>query len=449
MAGENGARKYLLAAKKLLRRATPEWVLLTYHLLFAVFAIIWYGHPSRKIIVIGITGTKGKTTATLLTHSVLSATGVKVGALSTIEARIGEKVYPNTKHMTMAGRGFVQKMLREMVKKGCSYAVIEVPSEGIRQFRTLGVKYDAVVFTNLSPEHLVTHKTFDRYRETKGRLFRGFARSKQKVLGGSLVRRLVLLNADDENADYFRDVSQAPDAEQILFGFDKKATTKIKRDENSEKNEFSIEGDSYTVPSPGVISIYNAIPAIILAKRYCNADHNTIKTALMSIPALSGRMERIDVGQEFAVFCDYAHEPLSIKQVHEALKGYAAPNGRVIMLVGAIGGSRWKYNAKDIGEVATKLADLTIFTIIDPYNDDPKEMLNALTEGAKRNKDTQWVVEPDRREAIHRALREARQGDVVIITGKGNEVTMEMPGGSIPWNEREIVREEIQKLTDN
>ena len=449
MGAGNDAQRHLLAAKKLLRRATPEWMLLTYHLLIALFAIVWYGHPSRKLIVIGITGTKGKTTATLLTHSVLSATGVKVGALSTVEARIGEKVYPNTKHMTMAGRGFVQKMLREMVKEGCSYAVIEVPSEGIRQFRTLGVKYDAVVFTNLSPEHLVTHKTFDKYKETKGRLFRSFARSKQKYIKGKSVQRFVLLNADDENANYFRDISRAPDAEQILFGFGGNATTKIQIRRSGGENGFILGNESYSVPLPGRISIYNALPAIVFAKKYRNADRDIIQAALSNATTLAGRMERINAGQQFPVFCDYAHEPLSIAQVHEALKGYAEGNGKVIMLVGAIGGSRWKYNAEDIGETATKIADLTIFTIVDTYNDDPEEMLAALTKGAKRNENAQWIVESDRREAIRRALREARQGDVVIITGKGNEVTMETSNGSIPWNEREIVREEIQKLIDN
>ena len=462
IAQNNSMKTTLLKAKRTIIRFTPEPIVLLYHLSWAIFGVVLYRHPSRNLIVIGVTGTKGKTTTTALIHSVISATGAKAGLFSTIETRIGDAVYKNRTHMSMAGRGRVQRILRKMVNAGCQYAVLEVPSEGIRHFRDFGVMYDSVVFTNLSPEHLVTHKTFENYKKTKGRLFRRFARTrKNKIIGGTQVPRFALINADDQHADYFYSMSESPIAERILFGFGNEATTRIQAGDDAADetmnqkntdnrtdtaNTFSFDGDSYTIPFPGRISVYNAVPAVFFAKRYGNAAPEKIRTTLSSIKVLPGRMERIDVGQPFTVFCDYAHEPLSIAGVYDALKGYAASNSRIIMLVGAIGGSRWRYNAKEIAETATKLADITVLTIVDAYNDNPQDMLRELIKGAKRNSEAEWHAEADRRKAIQKTLALARAGDVVIITGKGNEITFETSDGSVPWDERAIVREETAKI---
>ena len=437
-------RKTLIATKRLITRLLPECITLGYHYVFAISALLWYQHPSKKLIVIGVTGTKGKTSTASFIHSTLSATGEKVGLLSTAEVRIGREVSINKRHMTLPGRGYVQKQLRKMVNAECRYAVIETPSEGIRQYRVLGVWYDSLVFTNLSPEHLVTHKTFKRYRHAKGLLFKQQAQSPQKKLNGALVKRYIIMNVDDNNVEYFQKLSSKPNNEQILFGTHTKATTPITTEEGSEKNMFTLEGDRYAVPLPGMITVQNATPAILLAKRYSNISPEQINQALASA-TLPGRLEEIHTKQPFQVFCDYAHEPLSIESVCTALRQKISKDkGRIILVVGAVGASRWKYNAVEIGEVAGRCADVTVITEVDPFFDDPEEIAHAVVSGIRKHQKAEWYVEMDRRKAIRKAIKMAQAGDTVIITGKGAEVTMEVRGESIPWDERAIIQEELQ-----
>lgn len=436
-------RRAAITIKHHIARLLPEFILLGYHYLFAAAALLWHRNPSKELIVIGITGTKGKTSTASFMHTALSAGGEKVGLLSTAEIRIGSEVSVNKRHMTLPGRGYVQKQLRKMVEAGCRYAVIETPSEGIRQFRVLGVWYDSLVFTNLSPEHLVTHKTFDRYRHTKGRLFRQQARSPQKKLNNTPVKRYIILNADDGNIDYFQNLSTAPNNEHLLVGFGAKATTPIIIKEKSGANTFTLESDQYTVPLPGMITVQNAAPAILLAKRYANIPPEQLNQAFASA-TLPGRLEEIHTKQPFRVFCDYAHEPLSIESVCRALK--QTDKGRILLVVGAVGASRWKYNAVEIGEVAGRCADITVITEVDPFFDDPEEIARAVVSGIRKHPRAEWYVEINRRKAIRKVLAIAREKDTVIITGKGAEVTMEVRGESMPWDERAIIRKEIQRM---
>ena len=442
---KSALQKQLAGVKRVIVRLTPEFLLLGYHFIFAVIAMVVYRQPSKDLVIIGVTGTKGKTSTASFIHTALSAAGEKVGLLSTAEVRIGEGVSVNKRHMTLPGRGYVQQQLRKMVDAGCRYAVIETPSEGLRQFRVFGVWYDSLVYTNLSPEHLVTHKTFERYRHAKGRLFRQQARSPQKTLGGTAVKRYVILNADDNNVEYFQKIAAMPLNEEVLVGFSTKAAINIHAEEGSADNAFLLEGDRYTVPLPGTITIRNAVPAILLAKRYCSTSPKQLNQAFATA-TLPGRLERIEVGQPFQVFCDYAHEPLSIESVCEALRQYvSADGGRLIMVVGAVGASRWRYNADAIGEVAGRCADISVITDTDPFFDDPEEIAAAVVAGMRKNNDAEWYVELDRRKAMQKAFTLARAGDVVIVTGKGAEVTMEVNGESVPWDERKIIREVLRQ----
>ena len=427
-------------------RYLPKPLLQLYHLLLAALAVLWYYHPSKKLIVIGVTGTKGKTTTALFMHAALSAAGKKTGLISTIEMRIGDKVSPNTMHMTMPGRGYMQKKIHEMVLQGCTHVIIETSSEGISQFRTLGIHYDALVFTNLSPEHLVTHKTFERYRETKGSVFKKLAKAGTKKLNGKGIQKIALINADDKHAEYFYNSAKSKNVKRIRFGLSGKAEIQAMGIEKKEQGStFTLNNEQYQVPFPGPITIQNAIPAIVLAKEYGKAKAESINKAFAKIQN-PGRLEEFKKELPFRVFCDYAHEPLSIQSVYEALKTYTKENGRVIMVVGALGGSRWKYNAEQIGETAAKHADTTIITNIEPYFDDPQEIANAVAKGAKKIQGAQWLVELDRRKAIQKALSTAKKGDVVIITGKGAETTMPTKGEDIPWDERAIIQEELEKI---
>ena len=442
---KGNGKKVLMNIKRLIARLLPEFALLGYHYIVAVIALLWYQHPSRKLIVIGVTGTKGKTSTASFIHTALSAAGKTVGLLSTAEVRIGGEVSVNKRHMTLPGRGYVQRQLKKMVDAGCQYAVIETPSEGIRQFRVLGVHYDSLVFTNLSPEHLVTHKTCERYRHTKGLLFKQQARSPEKKLNNMSIKRYIILNADDGNVDYFQKISSTPKNEHILIGFSAKATTPITTEESSEENAFTLESNQYRVPLPGVITVRNAAPAILLAKRYADASPEQINQAFASA-TLPGRLEEIHTEQPYRVFCDYAHEPLSIESICTTLKQQTEQNnGRIILVVGAVGASRWKYNAIEIGEVAGQYADITVITEVDPFFDDQEEIARAVVSGIRKHQRAEWYVEMDRRKAIRKALTMARAGDIVIVTGKGAEVTMEVRGESVPWDERAIIREEAER----
>ena len=432
-----------------LRKITPSFILRIYHFLWAVASIIIYRHPSRHLIVIGVTGTKGKTSTSILIHDALSAAGLKVGLLSTAEIRFGKDVEPNLFHMTMKGRGFSQKMLRKMVDVGCTHAVVETPSEGILQFRSYGIQYDSVVFTNLSPEHLVTHKTFENYRNTKGRLFSNHAHAKQKHINGNPVPRFVLLNADDEHLAYFQSLTNKETSEVILYGTSEKAQARAQITRADTCTGFTYNNTEYHLPFTGSFFAYNALPAVILAEKYANADSKKVAHALSS-SYLPGRMEHIDEGQSYVVIVDYAHEPLSITSACNAAATLKKEHSTLIAIVGAAGGGRWRLNAEDIGKKAALCADHIIVTDVDPFQDNPREIANAVVKGIQTVKKREhYEVILDRRKAIHKACQLAKKDDVVLITGKGAEQTMEVATGSMHWDERQIIRETLQDIKNN
>ena len=426
-----------------LRRLTPDWCVQIYHFFFAVLALVLYRHPSRVLRVIGVTGTKGKTSTALFLHAALTAAGEKTGLLSTVAVHIGEEVYPNTLHLTTPGRGYVQKKLREMVDAGCSFAVLEISSEGIRQFRDLGVWYDSVVFTNLSPEHLVTHKTFERYRAEKGKLFHRHATQRVKYIDGVAVPRFSVLSADSPHTPYFEEKSRSPHSEIVTVGISDTADLQATDlQSTTSPTTFRFMEHSYTLPFVGALTVQNALPALFLSKQYTSVADAALVGAFSSI-TLPGRMEPIDEGQDFRVFCDYAHEPLSIQSVSQAIR----EEGRVLLLVGGVGGGRWRYNAEEIGERAACFADVVVVTDVDPFFDDPVEIMRAVVQGAKQHAATTEIYEElDRKDAIALILSKASRGDTVVITGKGAELTMEVQGVSVPWDERAIIREALRDL---
>ena len=434
--------------KRKIRKLLPTKILVLYHLFLSLIALIILGNASKKMVVIGITGTKGKTTAALILHSVLNSSKAKVGLISTSEIRIGDKIIPKTDHMTIKGRGFVQKKLNQMLKEGCRYVVLEMTSEAIVQHRDFGVKYDSLVFTNLSSEHLVTHKTYEKYRDAKSILFRNHAKGNQKNINDNLIDRYVLLNSDDKEHTYFLKKSKSIISEPVLFGVGDNAKYKLKIEAFDKflpniQTNFSFEGDMYSIPLPGEISAKNSVPAIFFAKRYLHMEPKEINEAFSKIK-LQGRLEEIDVGQPFKVFCDYAHEPLSIKSSYMALKDYRRREGKVIMIIGAVGGGRWKYNAEEIGQTAASLSDTVIVTNVDPFFDNPKVIIDSIIKGIKKVKGSVYHKEMDRRKAFQKAFSLAKEDDVVIVTGKGSELTMEVNGNSIPWDERMILKEELK-----
>ena len=438
--------------KKIIRKIKsllPPFVHSLYHFLLAYTALIRYKNPSRHMIVIGVTGTKGKTSTVTYLQRLLNASGLKTASLSTADSRIGNTIEINKMHMTMGGRGYIQKRLREFLDAGCECAIVETTSEGILQFRHYGIEYDSLVFTNLKEEHLVTHKTFENYRNAKLRLFKGHSRRRVKYINKKPVKRFVLINSDDENHHHFYKASKSDDTTIITYGINEDADVQIKIKEEREVTSFTVDGEEYTTDLPGVFTAYNITPAIILTKKYGkNVECNTLQRAI-DTAALPGRLEKIDVGQNFSVYCDYAHEPFSVTQVLRALRPLLKEGNRLLISVGTIGGGRWKYNADKIGRSATENSDFTVMTTVDPFYDDPNEMMEFMRSGAVGVEGEDFIVEIDRRRAIEKLIEYAQDGDIVIITGKGAEMTYEVKGRSEPWDEREIVREVLKNSARN
>jgi UDP-N-acetylmuramoyl-L-alanyl-D-glutamate--2,6-diaminopimelate ligase len=335
-----------------------------------------------------------------------------------------------------------------MVKEGCKYAVIETSSEGILQHRHRAIDYDIAVFTNLSPEHLEHHGSFENYREAKLQLFKRVARKKDGI---------GVYNLDDENVEYFL---AAPIKKQ--YGYYSKCQAsgyRVAMLENKyrvydvkglpDKTIFNFGDSEFDLPLLGEFNVYNAAAAICVALSQ-GIEIEKIKKALSSVKPTSGRMEIIDEGQDFIAIVDYAHEPVSFESALKATKVFNPK--RTVVVFGSAGGGRDKWRRPIMGEIADKYADIIIVTIDDPGNEDPDGIIEEVLKGVLKNphrilkKNVFKIV--DRREAIKKAIGLTRLGDLILFAGKGGEIWMAVEGDKkIPWDESAIVREEIKNKT--
>lgn len=413
-------------------------------MILARIAALIYRNPSRELIVIGVTGTNGKSTTVNLISRILEQAGAKTGFTTTINFKVGDKEWLNDTKMTMPGRFRLQKMLRDMVKAGCVYAVIETSSQGLDQHRHLGVEYDAAVFTNLAPEHLEAHHGFENYKKAKGKLFAHVSRFKNKKIGGAVIPKIIAVNADDENAGYFLD-----------FLADKKITYSMENfsDYRAEDavlepagSRFTLKGMDFEMPLPARFNIYNALAAIAVTAGL-GVPLEAARDALAQAKTIPGRLEYIDAGQDFKVMIDYAPEPNSLAELYHLLK--SIPKNKLIHVLGSAGGGRDKARRPILGRMAAETADYVIVTNEDPYDEDPMEIINRVTEGAMAGGkvlDENLFKRMDRQEAIEKAISLAGPGDFVLITGKGAEQAMVVQGGrKIKWDDREVVRQILKK----
>lgn len=435
--------------KKILKKLLPSKLFLLYHYIMAMLATRYYGSPAKKMIIIGVTGTKGKTSAINFIWACLSAGGRKVGIISTANIRIGEKEFLNNYHMTMPGRFVIQKLMARMAKDGCQYCVVETTSEGIKQYRHIGVYYDIAVFTNLSPEHLTTHNgSFEEYKKMKGKMFEALS-SHIKIINGKKIDKVIIVNKDSKHSDYF-----------LNFKADKKITFAMNAQadfvasdalEMADGVSFKAAGTVFKIGILGKFNALNALPAIIIS-RLAGIDNGLIAKGLAGLKIIPGRMETIDEGQDFKVIVDYAHEKESITNVLQTAKNMRLPGGKIIILLGAEGGGRDKTKRPIMGELAAKMADFVIVSNVDPYEDDPKQIIEDIAVasekfGKVREKDL-FLIE-DRRSGIKKALSLAKKGDIVIITGKGAEQSIIINGKKTPWDDRKVVREELKNKALN
>jgi UDP-N-acetylmuramoyl-L-alanyl-D-glutamate--2,6-diaminopimelate ligase len=432
--------------KKLLKQLLPRKIFLGYHYFLATVATIYYGSPAKKMVVIGITGTKGKTSAANFIWSVLMAGGYKTGIVSTANIRIGEAEFMNQFHMTMPGRFAIQKLLAEMVKRGCKYCLVETTSEGLNQFRHIGVYYDIGIFTNLSPEHLPSHGgSFEKYKEAKGKMFAALMTHEKKI-DGQRIEKVIIANNDSEHADYYLSF---PADKKITFAVEQRADYVARNiQETTTGVNFDIDKIMFQLGILGKFNVYNALPAVIIG-RLAGMDSQTIAEGLLAMKIIPGRMELINEGQKFTVVVDYAHEKQSITNVLQTANNLKGPGAKTIILLGAEGGGRDKAKRPIMGELSAKMADYVIVSNVDPYDDDPKEILEDIATVAEKFgkvRDENLFVIEDRRVGINRALSLAKAGDIVIITGKGAEQSMIVGSESIPWDDRVVVREELKKI---
>ena len=430
--------------KKLLKKLMPRKFLLIYHYLLAILATLYFGFPSKKMIIIGVTGTKGKTSAINFIWSCLSAGGYKTGIISTANIRIGEQEFLNQYHMTMPGPFIIQKFMAQMAKAGCKFCIVETTSEGIKQYRHAGINYDIAVFTNLSPEHLQSHEgSFEKYKQAKAKMFEILS-SHKKILNGKEIEKVIIANKDSEHADYY-----------LNFKADKKITYAInnKADyvagnirESNTGVDFELAKVPFKIDILGKFNIYNALPAIIISHLFGISDQ-LIAKGLKELKIIPGRMEKIDEGQNFTVLVDYAHEKESITNVLQTANNMKASGARTIILLGAEGGGRDKAKRPIMGELAAKMADYVIVSNVDPYEDDPKQILEDIATSCEKfgkiRGQNLFVIE-DRQQGIRKSIQLAKNNDVVLITGKGAEQSIIIGGKVSAWDDRKIVRKELK-----
>lgn len=413
--------------KELIKKFIPKFLIGWYHFLLAFLAALFYRFPSWKIKLIGVTGTNGKTTTTEMIAKIFEEAGFKIALMNSIRFKIGKSEEFNMLKMTMPGRFRIQKFLREALNAGCQYAILEVTSEGIKQHRHRFLNFQVAVFTNLTPEHIEAHRGFENYRAAKGRLF-------QKT------KNIHIINLDDDNANYFL---KFPAREKYLYQL-KAQNSKFKITIQNSKFKKEIEKDfKINLKLPGEFNIYNALAAICVGFSQ-GIDFEICKLALEKIDKIPGRMEQV-ISQPFKVIVDYAFTPNALLKVYQTLRNtkYGIRDTKLICILGACGGGRDKWKRPVLGQIASKYCDEIIVTNEDPYDENPLEIIEQVAKGT--NGKAKKIL--DRREAIRESLKLAKEGDIVVITGKGCEPWLcEKNGKKIPWDDRKIVKEEFDKI---
>ncbi len=476
--------------KSLFRKIQPG-----YHLVTNWLAGVWYGFPSEKLTVVGITGTTGKTTTVFMLAELLKNAGLKVGYTSTAMFGDGEKEWLNDKKMTMLGRFFTQRMLRQMVKNKCQVAIVETTSEGIVQNRHRFINYDIVEFTGLYPEHIDSHGSFENYKRAKLRLVEHLENSKIKKIQETNTKmqinsnnqisnneeekynlklessdfnqnskfkiqncpKTIIVNLDDEYAGEFLDFEVE---RKIGFAKSKVDPTSLKlRGTRSRKSKvypvktltgskvekieyeflemnrvgtkFMFEDKEVQLKILGEFNALNATAAGCVGKAL-RLNNENIKKGLESVKSLPGRLERIDEGQNFTVMVDYAFEPVAVGKLYETV-AILEPN-KIIHVLGSTGGGRDLDRREKLGRLAGKQADYVIVTNEDPYDDDPMEIIKMVAKGVEKSgkvKDENLFLIEDRKKAIKKAISLARGNDLVLITGKGSEQAIAGPNGKL------------------
>jgi len=400
-------------------------------------AASYHDFPSRRLLIVGVTGTDGKTTTTTLIHSILRhATGGKAGFISTIAADFGGRRADTGLHVTTPSAPDVQRYLAQMVAAGLSHVVLEMTSHGLHQGRLNGVDVDVAVVTNITHEHLDYHGTWEAYRDAKALMFRRLSHSIAKGQPKTSV-----LNADDGGSyDYLRAIP----AEQIIaYGLGEGAALRPQSVNYTPQGiAIHLEGFTYRSALMGEFNVANILAAIGAARALGIDDPQIIQAGLDDVPQISGRMERIDEGQDFVAMVDFAHTPNALEKALTAGRAMLRPGQRLIAVFGSAG-LRDVQKRRLMAETSARLADLTILTAEDPRTESLEAILEMMAEGCRAQGGVEgetFIRVPDRGEALYRACQLARSGDLVMACGKGHEQSMCFGVVEYAWDDREALR---------
>lgn len=399
-------------------------------LAMAIISAAYFDYPAEKLKVIGVTGTKGKTTTTYMVKSILESAGHKVGLIGTIEAIIGDEIIPASN--TTPESFVVQEYFKKMLDVGCDIAIMEVSSQGLMMHRVAGFTFEIGIFTNIEPDHIGPneHASFEEYMACKGMLF------KQCKTG--------IINIDDKHA---KDVIEGHTCTIETFGFSEEANLRATNTKLISNPGYI--GVAYTVSGlmnfdveidvPGKFSVYNSLTAIAICRHF-NTEVSKIQTALKTAK-VKGRIEMVKVSDDFTLMIDYAHNAMSLESLLSTLKEYNPK--RLVCLFGC-GGNRSKLRRYEMGEVSGKLSDLTIITSDNPRDEEPQAIIDDIKIGISKTAG-EYVEIIDRKEAIAYAIDHGQVGDVIVLAGKGHEDYQEIKGVKYPMDERIIIQEILEE----
>ncbi len=420
----------LTILKKIIPKKIFTFFQPTYHYILALLGAIIYRFPARKLVVIGVTGTKGKSSTTEIINSIFETAGFKTAVVNTIRFKTGDRTIRNLFKMTTPGRFFLQHFLRQAVKDGCTHAIVEISSEAAKQHRHKFLGLNALVFLNLSPEHIESHGGYEKYVAAKVSIAKELERSPKKD-------KALIVNMEDKEADRF--LNHKID-KRNTFTIEDAAPFNVSHEGNIEMHfkEMSI-GPKIR----GRFNIYNILAAATCAHALGIANKD-IKAGIEKVAEIPGRVQSIKAGQLFEVIVDYAHTSDSLTKLYQAFEGR-----RKICILGNTGGGRDKWKRPEMAKVADTYCDEIILTNEDPYDEDPRAIIEEMLPGISRRP---YEVEMDRRTAIRKAFLKAEialnpENTVVLITGKGTDpYIMEANNKKTLWSDADVAREELGKL---
>jgi len=402
-------------------------------------AACWHGFPARKLILVGVTGTDGKTTTINMLYEILRSAGASVGLISTVSARIGGEELDTGFHVTTPEALEVQRYLARMAAAGLTHALIEVTSHGLAQERVAGCEFDVAVITNITHEHLDYHGSFEAYRAAKGRLFAELGSAPAKPFNPA---RVAILNRDDSSFEHLRGLTSVP---ALTYG------SELPADVRAEAITFSPHGIRFNLlyggrtwpvrsPLVGAFNVANILAALAGAMGGLAIDPQVAVAAVSKVEGVPGRMERIDLGQAFTAVVDFAHTPNALRRALAAAR--TLTNGKVIVVFGSAG-LRDRAKRRMMAEVAVELADLSILTAEDPRTESLDAILDEMADGARTRgaqEGRAFIRIPDRGQALREAVQRAQPGDLVIACGKGHEQSMCFGEIEYPWDDRTAMR---------